>query len=235
MSTTHSNPLQRPLRIILLALCVAIAGIGGYGVMQNLRVEELEQILAALETEKSKAVAEAGSLRGGAAAQEAQVKEMEAELTSLRAQVAESNLARAALDTPQALAALEAAAKSAKSAKAEHHLALGGLRLLTKGKQDAPAAAAFERALVLDKSSCAAHAALAAMGKKTELPPACAPVVAATPAAAAAPTAAPAAAPTATPVPAAPADAARGEGKGEGKGDGKGEGKGENKKADSKS
>ena len=106
MSTTHSNPLQRPLRIILLALCVAIAGIGGYGVMQNLRVEELEQILAALETEKSKAVAEAGSLRGGAAAQEAQVKEMEAELTSLRAQVAESNLARAALDTPQALAAL---------------------------------------------------------------------------------------------------------------------------------
>jgi hypothetical protein len=176
-------------------------------------------------------VAEAGSLRGGAAAQEAQVKEMEAELTSLRAQVAESNLARAALDTPQALAALEAVAKSAKSAKAEHHLALGGLRLLTKGKQDAPAAAAFERALVLDKSSCAAHAALAAMGKKTELPPACAPVVAATPAAAAAPTAAPAAAPAATPAPAAPADAARGEGKG----DGKGEGKGENKKADGKS
>ena len=229
MSTTHSNPLQRPLRIILLALCVAIAGIGGYGVMQNLRVEELEQILAALETEKSKAVAEAGSLRGGAAAQEAQVKEMEAELTSLRAQVAESNLARAALDTPQALAALEAAAKSVKSAKAEHHLALGGLRLLTKGKQDAPAAAAFERALALDKSSCAAHAALAAMGKKTELPPACAPVVAATPAAAASPTAAPA----------APADAARGEARGESKGEskaeGKAEGKGENKKADGKS
>lgn len=221
MSTTHSNPLQRPLRIILLALCVAIAGIGGYGVMQNLRVEELEQILAALETEKSKAVAEAGSLRGGAAAQEAQLKEMEAELTSLRAQVAESNLARAALDTPQALATLEAAAKSAKTAKAEHHLALGGLRLLTKGKQDAPAAAAFERALALDKSSCAAHAALAAMGKKTELPPACAAVAAATPAAAASPTAAPA----------APADAARGEARGESKG----ESKGENKKADGKS
>ena len=218
MSTTQHNSLQRPLRIILLALCVAIAGIGGYGVMQNLRVEELEQILAALETEKSKAVAEAGSLRGGAAAQEAQLKEMEAELTSLRAQVTESNLARAALDTPQALAALEAAAKSTKSAKAEHHLALGGLRLLTKGKQDAPAAAAFERALALDKSSCAAHAALAAMGKKTELPPACASVAAATPAAAASSTA-------------APADAARGEAKGESKG----ESKGETKKADGKS
>ena len=218
MSTTQHNSLQRPLRIILLALCVAIAGIGGYGVMQNLRVEELEQILAALETEKSKAVAEAGSLRGGAAAQEAQLKEMEAELTSLRAQVTESNLARAALDTPQALAALEAAAKSTKSAKAEHHLALGGLRLLTKGKQDAPAAAAFERALALDKSSCAAHAALAAMGKKTELPPACASVAAATPAAAASSTA-------------APVDAARGEGKGESKGDSKGE----TKKADGKS
>ncbi len=218
MSTTQHNSLQRPLRIILLALCVAIAGIGGYGVMQNLRVEELEQILAALETEKSKAVAEAGSLRGGAAAQEAQLKEMEAELTSLRAQVTESNLARAALDTPQALAALEAAAKSTKSAKAEHHLALGGLRLLTKGKQDAPAAAAFERALALDKSSCAAHAALAAMGKKTELPPACASVAAATPAAAASSTA-------------APADAARGEAKGESKGDSKGE----TKKADGKS
>ena len=218
MSTTQHNSLQRPLRIILLALCVAIAGIGGYGVMQNLRVEELEQILAALETEKSKAVAEAGSLRGGAAAQEAQLKEMEAELTSLRAQVTESNLARAALDTPQALAALEAAAKSTKSAKAEHHLALGGLRLLTKGKQDAPAAAAFERALALDKSSCAAHAALAAMGKKTELPPACASVAAATPAAAASSTA-------------APVDAARGEAKGESKGDSKGE----TKKADGKS
>jgi hypothetical protein len=174
-------------------------------------------------------VAEAGSLRGGAAAQEAQLKEMEAELTSLRAQVAESNLARAALDTPQALATLEAAAKSAKTAKAEHHLALGGLRLLTKGKQDAPAAAAFERALALDKSSCAAHAALAAMGKKTELPPACAAV------AAAAPAATPAAAASPTAAPAAPADAARGEARGESKGESKGEGKGENKKADGKS
>lgn len=142
---------------------------GGYfGYTEYIRLRAVDEQFASLAAERS-------ALAEKLARIEAESKDGTAKLSELGAKAKLFDASRLALQSGRALRLIESAVKENKNASAEDYLALGGVRLLMNGEQDAEAAADFEKALELSnwpstkKLTCAAQFGLLAAGKTTKV------------------------------------------------------------------
>jgi hypothetical protein len=171
--------MKRLILEILLGLLV-LAGGGGTWWMWN---------------QASIAKAELASANNELEAARSNIESLNERLKPLQQKAAELDAVRAALASGVALEDLESSART-RPPSAERMLALGAVRLLTKGTSDGEAKQHFEKALELIewntrlRSLCAAQAGLMASGHKIEMLADCRTLAAAEAAAAAAKTAA---------------------------------------------
>ena len=160
-------PREKTMRIMTGVLGAAAAALAAWGVMQTLRVAELEEQSVAAAAEKAKVEADAGKLRVTSVATEKKAKEMEAAVGAAEGKLKQADALRAVAARADAsiAGALESAAKGAKPPRAEAWAAAGVARALTAGEVDAAAQALLDKALAVDKANCTARLALAAGGK----------------------------------------------------------------------
>ncbi len=150
-------------KIIIIIIALICLGAGGYGGLMYPKVQALEQESIDLKQQLADAEAKVSAL-------ETEKSSGQQKFEELLTKEMELDAAKSALANGVALKDFEAMVGTSKNASVEHLLAIGALRMLTKGRNDPETLAAFQTALekvewaARLKSMCAAQSGIAATG-----------------------------------------------------------------------
>jgi hypothetical protein len=159
--------------IILPGILLLIIVVGGFfGYKYYAAYNGLESVVTKLRADAEKSKKDATELSLQLAKQTPRFNELEEKERQW-------DVVKVALASGVALTIVDDAVKSAKNPTPDHYLAMGAIRLVVKGKEDAEIKVAFQKAMQMSnwptamKSTCAAQSGMAALGNMVEMPVDC--------------------------------------------------------------